>query len=89
MSRYAEFVSEDSGGVTVQFWPTRYVPPQLVKRDVSIRQQRVLAHLAANPHGAAVRQIASVLGMGETPCTVREDLATLKTLGPVEGRGWG
>ena len=48
-----------------------------------------LAFLAANPGGAAVREIAAALGATDSPWKVREDLATLKTLGLVKGSGWG
>jgi ATP-dependent DNA helicase RecG len=81
---------EDAGGaVTVRFRPSRYVPPQRVARDVTNRQQQVLAYLAESPGGAAVRDIAAALDMSESPWTIREDLATLKTLGLVKSSGWG
>lgn len=83
---------EGAGGcVTVRFRPSRYLPPQRVVRDVTDRQQDVLAHLSSRPGGAAVREIARALGVNESPWTVREDLATVKTLGLVKssvlGRG--
>ena len=81
---------QDAGGcVTVQFRPTRYVPPQRVARNLTERQQQVLAYLAANPGGSAVREIAAALGVADSPWTIREDLATLKTLGLVRSTGWG
>lgn len=81
---------EDAGGsVTVRFRPSRYLAPQRVGRDLTERQQRVLDYLAANSGGAAVRQIAAALGVADSPWTIREDLATLKTFGLVRGSGWG
>jgi len=81
---------EDAGGcVTVRFRPTRYVPPRRVARNLTERQRRVLAYLAENPGGAAVRDIAAALGLAESPWTIREDLATLKGLGLVQSLGWG
>ena len=82
-------IEDAGGGVTVRFRPGRYVPPQRVGHDLNERQQRVLAFLAANPGGAAVRQIAAALGVADSPWKIREDLATLKTLGLVRGSGWG
>lgn len=81
---------EDAGGcVTVRLRPSRYVPPQRVAHDLTERQQRVLAYLSDHPGRVAVRLIAAALGMADSPWTIREDLATLKTLGLVRGSGWG
>lgn len=81
---------EDSGGcVTVRFLPTRYVPPQRVARNLTERQRQVLAHLAGSPGGAAVRDIATALGVSDSPWTIREDLAVLKGLELVRSSGWG
>ena len=44
---------------------------------------------AAAGWGIADGGVGAALGMGETPWTIREDLATLKTLGLVKGMGWG
>ncbi|MGH7995017.1 MAG: ATP-binding protein [Opitutaceae bacterium] len=82
-------IEEIGGGVTVRFRPSRYVPPQRVARDVTERQQRVLAFLAGQPNGAAVREIAEALGAADTSWTVREDLGVLKTLGLATSSGWG
>ena len=82
-------IEEAGGCVMVRFRPSRYVPPLRVAKDVTERQRRVLAVLAEKPDGAAVREIAAALGATDTPWTVREDLATLKTLGLVTGSGWG
>ena len=81
---------EDIGGcLTVRFRPIRYIPPRRVAQNLSERQQRVMAYLAEAFDGAAVRDIALALGLGESPWTIREDLAALKVLGLVQGAGWG
>ncbi len=81
---------EDAGGcVTVRFRPMGYVPPRRVGTNLTERQRRILAHLADSSGGAAVRDIAAALGVSESPWTIREDLATLKTLGLVRSSGWG
>ena len=82
-------IEDAHGSVTVRFRPSRYLPPQRVARDVTPRQQQVLAYLAGTPDGAAVREITAALGLTDAPWTVREDLATLKTLGLVKFSGWG
>lgn len=83
---------EDSGGcVTVRFRPSRYVPPQRVGRDVTERQQAILAILAERRQGLALREIRAALGPGASERQVREDLAILRTLGLADpfGRGRG
>jgi ATP-dependent DNA helicase RecG len=82
-------IEDAGGGVTVRFRPTRYVPPQRVARNLTERQRRVLAHLAESAGGAAVRDIAAALGVSDSPWTIREDLAGLKSLGLVRSSGWG
>jgi len=83
---------EDVGGcVTVRFRPSRYVPPQRVGRDVTERQQAILAMLDRAGGGLALREILAELGSRASERQVREELATLRTLGlatPVgHGRG--
>jgi ATP-dependent DNA helicase RecG len=83
---------EDAGGcVTVRFRPSRYLPPQRVGWDVTERQQAILALLDAASAGLALREIHSRLEMQVTERQVREDLATLRTLGLAvpEGHGRG
>jgi ATP-dependent DNA helicase RecG len=75
--------------VTVRFRPARYVPPLPGARNLTARQQRVLACLAESAFGTAVREIAMALGAREAPWTIREDLAALKALGLVRSSGWG
>ena len=82
-------IEDAGGGVTVRFRPTRYVPPQRIGRDLTKRQQQVLAYLAAHPRGAAVRHIAAALNSADSPWTIQEDLGTLKTFALVKSVGWG
>ncbi len=73
---------EDAGGcVSVRFRPSRYVPPQRVGRDVTTRQQAILAVLAEVPEGLPLREILGRLQPPAPERQVREDLATLRTLG--------
>src|SRR5690606_24160472 len=79
---------EDAGGcVTVRFRPTRYVPPQRVGLDVTERQQSILSMLAEADRGLALREIVARLAGRPTERQVREDLATLRTLGLAVPRG--
>ena len=81
---------EDSGsGVTVRFWPTRYVPPQLVKRDVTERQQAILALLDRAADGLALREIFDLTPAKASERQIREDLTTLRVLGLAISSGHG
>ena len=82
-------IEEVAGCVMMRFTPSRYVPPQRVAKDVTERQQRVLAYLSEHPDGAPVREIAVGMGFTSTPRSLREDLTALKVLGLVTGQGWG
>jgi ATP-dependent DNA helicase RecG len=80
---------EDAGGcVTVRFRPTRYVPPQRVGRDLTERQQAILAVLDA-AGSSALREIVGRLGTDAGERQVREDLGTLRMLGLVLSSGHG
>jgi ATP-dependent DNA helicase RecG len=80
---------EDAGGcVTVRFRPSCYMPPQRVGRDLTERQQAILAVLAAAA-GLALREIHARLEVPGTERQVREDLATLRTLGLANPSGHG
>ena len=81
---------EDAGGcVTVKFWPTLYVPPQRVARSLTERQRQILALLASNREGLALREIRR--GLAGTPAEweVKGDLALLKQLELIRTRGYG
>jgi ATP-dependent DNA helicase RecG len=83
---------EDVGGcVTVRFRPSRYLPPQRVGRNVTERQQAILALLDTAGAGLALREIHARLERRVTARQVREDLAILRTLGLAgpEGHGRG
>ncbi len=82
-------IEESAGCVTVRFAPSRYLPPQRVARDVTERQQQVLAVLAAKGRGMALREIVTELGLENTPWVVKADIAILRTLGLVYGIGHG
>ncbi len=86
---------EDGGGcVTVRFRPRRYVPPQRVLRDITPRQQAVLALLADAPEGLALREIIEGLEAKEVEGDsnarqVRDDLQTLQMLELATSTGHG
>jgi len=80
---------EDAGGcVTVRFRPSRYVPPQRVARDLTDRQRAILASLAADAYGLALREIRAS-HPGVSTWAIKTDLAALKTLELVDTRGYG
>ena len=81
---------EDTGGyVKVRFRPGRYVPPQRVERDLTERQQAILALLDQASRGLALREIYAQLKPQATQRQVREDLAILRTLALVVLTGHG
>lgn len=81
---------EDAGGcVTVRFRPTRYVPPQRVARNLTERQQTILAVLDAAGGSLALREILDRLGEAVGERQVREDLTTLRILGLASSSGHG
>ena len=82
-------IFESGGCVTVRFAPSRYLPPQRVASDVTPRQQRILAVLAEESHGLALREIVGRIGAGVQSRAVRNDLAFLKGLKLVAGAGHG
>ena len=81
---------EDAGGcVTVRFRLGQYVPPRRVEREVTERQRTILALLAEAPDGLALREIVPQLGQAVTARQIRDDLATLRTLGLAISEGHG
>lgn len=81
---------EDGGGcVTVRFRPSQYTPPRRVGHNVSDRQREILSMLSASPSGLALRELHSRLGTHASERQVREDLATLRTLGLAQPSGHG
>ncbi len=82
---------EDAGGcVTVRFRPGTYVRSR-VEREVTDRQQAILALLAGVSDGLALREIIPQLGDSVVWWQVRDDLRILRTLGLAicKGRGRG
>lgn len=82
-------IEEGGGCVVVRFRPSRYVPPSRVAQNVTNRQQRVLAVLAGNSSGMALREICAGIDLAATERQVREDLAVLKVLGLANSEGHG
>ena len=81
---------EDAGGcVTVRFRPGRYVPPRRVERDLTERQQAILALLDQVGRGLALREIIAQLKLQATRRQVQDDLAFLRTLALLVSSGHG
>ena len=82
---------EDVGGcVTVRFTRSRYVPPRVVRQEVSNRQRQILSLLNDAPDGLALREIVRLLGTGGAERRrIRGDLAELRVLGLAVVRGHG
>jgi ATP-dependent DNA helicase RecG len=81
-------IEEGTDWVLVRFRPSRYVPPQEVKQDLSERQQLILQLLAEKP-GIGRKAIQKSLGFNENE--TKSDLVRLHSLGLVrqEGKGRG
>jgi len=81
---------EDAGGcVTVRFRPSGYVPPLRVGRDLTERQQAILALLYQAGRGLALREIIQLLKMHATRRQVQRDLGILRNLALVVSTGHG
>ena len=81
---------EDAGGcVTVRFRPGRYVPPRRVERDLTERQQAILALLDQVGRGLALREIIAQLKLQATRRQIQDDLAFLRNLALVVSSGHG
>ena len=81
-------IEDSGGGVTVRFWPTRYVPPQRVARNLTERQRHILALLEANRHGLPLREIRASLSGAPPEWEVKADLALLKQLELIRSQGY-
>ena len=83
-------IEDVSSCVTVRFRPSQYVPPQRVGRDLTERQQAILALLDQAGQGLALREIYAQMKLQASRRQVREDLAILKMLelAVSTGRGW-
>jgi len=81
---------EESGGcVTVRFSPSRYVPPKRVARDLTERQQKVLALLNESSSGLALRDLCAICIPVATDRQIRKDLEALRILGLAHSTGHG
>lgn len=83
---------EDTGGcVTIRFRPAShlYSPPKRVARDLTDRQQNVLAIIEAQRLGVPLREIRKKLGAKVPEWEIKEDLAALKHLGLLKIIGHG
>jgi ATP-dependent DNA helicase RecG len=79
---------ESAGEVIVRFFPTGYVPPSRVSRDLSPLQKEILEYLAG-VGVARLGQIVNELPSRPVARTVTDNLQTLRELDLVELRGWG
>lgn len=76
------------GSIVVRFRPSRYVPPQIVKHDVSEAQQTILELLSQISDGLPVGVLAGKLeNAGLNYRQVRRQLNLLREFGLVEMRG--
>ena len=82
-------IEDVSGCVTVRFRPSQYVPPQRVGRDLTERQQTILAMLDQADRGLALREIYAQMKLQASQRQVREDLAILRMLGLAVSKGRG
>lgn len=72
---------EDSGGcVTVRFRPSRDVPQEPVRLDLTERQQQILSILAHAHRGLALQEIVEQLGETVSARQARDDLVRLRAL---------
>jgi len=82
-------IEDLKGAVTVRFRPSRYLPPQRVRRDITERQRLILGLLDGTYDGFALRDIHAQLGADFSERQIREDLTILRTLGLVVASGHG
>ena len=82
-------IEDVSGCVTVRFRPSQYVPPQRVGRDLTERQQAILALLDQAGQGLALREIYAQMKLQASERQVRRDLNTLRILELVVPKGHG
>lgn len=81
-------IEDAGGGVTVRFRPSRYIPPQRIRHNLTDQQQAILGILNAGRR-LALREVVAALGGGLPVWSVRADLAFLKRLGLVDSSGQG
>ena len=84
-------IEESSGSIVVRFRPSRYLPPQRIGHDLTLRQQEILRLLGPGLT-MALREIHQGLGTQVVSLrSLKDDLAFLKRLELIdsEGRGRG
>jgi ATP-dependent DNA helicase RecG len=81
-------IEDVAGSVTIRFRPARYLAPQRVAHDLTDRQQAILAALAGETFGMALRDVRRNHPEA-SESDIKKDLTTLKTLDLVETRGHG
>lgn len=80
-------IEEQAGCVVVRFRPSRYIPPQQVKQDLTTRQRLILQILSERPKGVSRGEIVARL---EQPFrSIRDDLEKLRNLDLVITYGHG
>jgi len=79
-------IEEQAGCVVVRFRPSKYIPPQQVKQDLTERQRAILEVLAER-RVLARKEIVAALN--EPELAIRDDLERLRALGLVDTMGHG
>ncbi len=82
-------IEDEAGSVTVRFRLSRYLPPRRVGRDLTARQQAILALLHEADTGMALREIRSELGPQTSARQLHRDLVALRALELVLTAGHG
>lgn len=82
-------IEEIHGSVIVRFRPSRYIPTQRARHDLTERQRTILSILSDAPNGLSMSEISIQLTDSLTPRQIRSDLNTLRSVDLVilEGRG--
>jgi ATP-dependent DNA helicase RecG len=79
-------IEEGPDLVLVRFRPSRYIPPQQVKQDLTERQRKILQLLSERP-GIGRKEILTILNLELRP--LKTDLEDLKRLGLIVQTGKG
>jgi len=79
-------IEEQMGCVVVRFRPSKYIPPQQVKQDLTDRQRAILQLLSERP---GIRRKEIVAALNEPELAIRDDLERLRVLGLAETTGHG
>jgi ATP-dependent DNA helicase RecG len=79
-------IEEQAGCVVVRFRPSKYIPPQQVKQDLTERQRQVLQLLSERP-GIGRKEIQQTLNLDVNE--LKSDLQRLRGLGLIRQSGKG